>query len=364
MLDELNIFDCAIIFFASLLLSLCLMPFTLSLLVKFDILDHPNYRKIHKKPIPRMAGISIYLSFVIPLSIYFKYFSPESSLYAPWIGILLGSTFAMLIGCADDIWNVPAIIKLFSLFLLTLLIWHFGVITNLPVNLWLGLHAHWIHVVFNLFITMLWLVGITSALNALDHMDGMAGAISITAAISYFFVSIQSGQLTWALISLGLIGSILGFLNFNWHPAKVFMGDSGSFFLGFCLASISILGGWSSDPIKASIIPIAVMSIPIFDLGYVIMARRMKGVTHSIAESITYCGKDHIGHRLTDLGFSQPMAVSIVCLLAASVSISALTIRQVSYLESALLLIQIIMIYSTVAFFMEVSLKAKKLEKK
>jgi len=363
MLNEINFFDCTLIFASSLILSLSLMPVTVYFLVKFDILDYPNYRKIHKKPIPRMAGITIYFSFVIPLAFYFKYLSPNSPLYAPWSGILLGSTFALLIGCADDIWNVPAVLKLFFLFLLTLLIWRFGVITNLPINRLTGLHLHWVHVVFNLIITMLWLVGITSALNALDHLDGMAGSVAVTSAIAYFFVSIQSGQFTWTLISLALMGSLLGFLKYNWHPAKVFMGDSGSFFLGFCLASISILGGWSADPIKASIIPIAVMSLPIFDLAYVIIARRFKGITHSIAESIAYCGKDHIGHRLTKLGFSQPMSVFIVCLLAATVSISALTIRQVNYIESALLLIQIIMIYSTVTFFMEVILKRKNLKK-
>jgi UDP-GlcNAc:undecaprenyl-phosphate GlcNAc-1-phosphate transferase len=364
MLKEINFIDCALVFASSLILSLCLMPVTVYFLIKFDILDHPNYRKIHKKPIPRMAGITIYFAFVIPLAFYFKYIVSDSALYTPWSGILLGSSFALLIGCADDIWNVPATLKLLFLFLLTLLIWRFGVITNLPVSAVFGIHNHFFHVAVNLVITMLWLVGITSAMNALDHMDGMAGSIAVIAAVSYFFVSIQTSQFTWTIISLALMGSLLGFLRYNWHPAKVFMGESGSFFLGFCLASISILGGWSSDPVKASIIPVAVMSLPIFDLGYVIIARRMKGITHSIAESITYCGKDHIGHRLNKLGFTQPMAVFMVCLMAATVSISALTIRQVNYIESALLMIQIIMIYSTVAFFMEVILKRKNLQKK
>jgi UDP-GlcNAc:undecaprenyl-phosphate GlcNAc-1-phosphate transferase len=348
-----------LIFFGSLLLSLAIMPIVIRLLKKFHILDFPNYRKIHTKPIPRMAGVSIYFAFIIPLSIYFYCYNIEIS--GPWTGILIGSTFAMLIGCADDIWNVPAVIKLICLFLLTIIIWRFGVITNLPLENFLGIDNNkYIHIAGNLSITMLWLVGITSALNALDHMDGMAGTISIVAAISYFFVSVQTGQNTWALISMGLIGSILGFLRYNWHPAKVFMGDSGSFFLGFCLASISILGGWSSNPLKASIIPIAIMSIPICDLFYVIITRRIKGVTHSIVESITYCGKDHIGHRLSKLGFSQAKAVIFVCLLSGSISISALIIRHVHYFESALLLIQIVMLYLTITFFMEVILNSKK----
>ena len=350
-----------VIFTSSFLLSLLIMPIVIRLLIKFHILDFPNYRKIHKKPIPRMAGISIYLAFAIPLSCYF--FLYENSAVTPWIGILIGSTFALLIGCADDIWTVPAVIKLICLFALTILIWRFGVITNLPIEKIFGIHNQILHTIINLVITMFWLVGITSALNALDHMDGLAGSIAIVAAISYFFVSIQTGQITWALISMGLIGSLLGYLKYNWHPAKVFMGDSGSFFLGFCLASISVLGGWSSNPLKASIIPIAILSVPICDLCYVIIMRRVKGITHSMVESITYCGKDHIGHRLTMLGFSQPLAVLFICLLSSSISISALTIQHVNYIETALLLIQIIMLYLTITFFMEIILNAKKKEK-
>ena len=350
-----------IIFTSSFLLSLLIMPIVMRLLIKFHILDFPNYRKIHKKPIPRMAGISIYFAFVIPLSIYFYLF--ETSTVTPWIGIFIGSSFALLIGCADDIWNVPAVIKLICLFLLTILIWHFGVITNLPVEKFFGINNALLHTIVNLIITMLWLVGITSALNALDHMDGMAGSIAIVATISYFFVSIQTAQVTWALISIGLFGSLLGFLKYNWHPAKVFMGDGGSFFLGFCLASISILGGWSSNPLKASIIPVAILSVPICDLCYVVIMRRIKGITHSMVESITYCGKDHIGHRLSMLGFSQPMAVLFVCLLSASISISALTIQHVNYVETTLLLIQIIMLYLTITFFMEIILNAKNKKK-
>ena len=349
------------IFLVSFFLSIIAMPLVIRFLIKFHILDFPNYRKIHTKPIPRMAGISIYFAFVIPLSVYFYFYADKSA--TSWLGILIGSSVALLIGCADDIWNVPAVIKLICLFALTILIWRFGVITNLPIEKILGIKSEMFHTVANLIITMFWLVGITSALNALDHMDGMAGSIAIVAAISYFLVSVQTAQDTWALISMGLIGSLLGFLRYNWHPAKVFMGDSGSFFLGFCLASISILGGWSSNPLKASIIPVAILSVPICDLCYVIIMRRIKGVTNSMVESITYCGKDHIGHRLSMLGFSQPMAVLFVCLLSSSISISALTIQHVSYLETTLLLIQIIMLYLTITFFMEIILNSKNKEK-
>lgn len=348
----INFFYYPVVFGSSLLLSLILMPITIDLLIKYKIMDQPNQRKIHKKPIPRMAGIAIYLAFAIPLLFFFSNdVIPQSE---PWKGILFGSGIALLIGCADDIWNIPAFIKLIALFLLTLFIWHFDIITNLPVDVWLGFKNANFNIICNVIITMLWLSGISSAINALDHMDGLAGGVSIVAAIAYFSVSIQTGQIPWAMISLALIGSLIGFLCYNRNPAKVFMGDSGSFFLGFSLASIGIMGGWSTNPLKAAIIPIAILSVPIFDLSYVIIARRLNGTTKSIMESIAYCGKDHIGHRLNELGFSHNLAVSLICLIAFTVSISALTIRSSNYLESVLLLIQIIMIYIIIALYMKI----------
>ena len=345
-----------VVFISALLLALILLPITISILKKYNIMDHPNQRKIHTQPIPRMAGVAIYIAFALPIVLFFS----QEGLPDSWKAILYGSGIALLIGCADDIWNVPAVIKLISLFLLTLFIWHFGVITNLPVCKFLGFENPSLNTAVNLIITLVWMVGISSAINALDHMDGLAGGVAIVAALAYFAVSIQSGQPHWAIISLALMGSLLGFLCYNKHPAKVFMGDSGSFFLGFSLATIGIMGGWSENPLKAAIIPIAVLSVPIFDLCYVIVSRRLNGTTHSIMESITYCGKDHIGHRLHRLGFSQTLAVTMVYMIAFAIAISALTIRQANYLESILLLIQIIMIYVIITIYMEITLKKTK----
>lgn len=355
-LSLFDIFYFPVVFISALLLALVLLPVTIIILTKYNIMDIPNHRKIHTQPIPRMAGITIYIAFALPLVFFFS----QDGFPDAWKGILYGSGIALLIGCADDIWNVPAVIKLIALFLLTIFIWHFGVITNLPVCEYLGFKNPSLNIVFNLLITMLWLVGISSAINALDHMDGLAGGVSIIAALAYFAVSIQSGQSHWAFISLALMGSLLGFLCYNKHPAKVFMGDSGSFFLGFSLASIGIMGGWSANPLKAAIIPIAILSVPIFDLCYVIISRRLNGTTNTLLESIAYCGKDHIGHRLHDLGFAQSLAVPMVYLIAFAISISALTIRQANYLESILLLIQIIMIYVIIAIFMEITLRKRK----
>jgi len=336
-------------FSIAFLIALILMPITIHLLKRFKVMDIPDQRKIHTAPIPRMGGIAIYAAFAVTVILV----APEN---IKWHGIVLGGGIALLIGCADDIWGIPAPIKLFALFALTILIWRFGIITNLPISKLVGVDSELCNIACNLVVTMLWLTGLCSAINAVDHMDGLAGTISLIAASAYLAVSIQSHQLAWGIISLALMGSLSGFLCFNINPAKVFMGDSGSFFLGFSLAAIGIMGGWSPNPIKAAVIPVAVLSVPIFDLIFVILTRKFKGTTNSILESIKYCGKDHIGHRLNNMGFSQRISVFIVSLVSITVAISALTIRHTLFWESLLLLIQIFMIYIILAIFMEIAM--------
>ena len=331
------------------LLALILFPIWIPLLRKFGILDRPNERKVHKTPVPRMGGVAIYVAFALPVCLFSL---PE---HHEWHGVVLGSGIALAIGCFDDIWGVPASVKLVALFGLTILIWNFGIVTHLPVCPACVPHAKTVETVLNLVITMLWVTCVCSAMNALDHLDGLAAGVSIVAAMTYLAVSIQTDQMEWAIVSLALVGALAGFLVFNKPPAKVFMGDSGSFFLGFALASIGVMGGWSSNPLKAAIVPIVALSMPIFDLCHVLLFRHISGTTKSLREAIVYCAKDHIGHRLLDMGFSKPMALLMVCFVAGSTVVSALLLRHANYLESILLLIQIAMIYITLTVLMEMA---------
>lgn len=332
------------VFIASLILSLLLTWISIPVLKMLNIMDKPDSRKIHTHPVPRMGGFAIYIAFVAPM-INIMYFDNTEK------GIILGSGIALIIGAIDDIWGVPAVIKLLALMLLTVLVWKYGVITHMPLG------TGRLREVINLGITMLWLAGVCSAINAVDHMDGLAVGLASIAAFAYLAVSVQTNQIFWGLMSVSLIGSLLGFLWFNRNPAKIFMGDSGSFFLGFSLASIGIMGGWSENPIKAAIIPFAILSIPIIDLIYVVAMRKFTGTTKSLRESITYCGKDHIGHRFCDLGFSQARSVRIICLLSITVAISALAVKSAGNFESLLLLVQILLIYVVIFILLKHPLK-------
>ncbi|MEA2012368.1 MAG: MraY family glycosyltransferase [Verrucomicrobiota bacterium] len=330
-------------FLLAFVLALILIPISIVLLKRFNIMDQPNERKVHLTPIPRMGGIAVFIAFVIPM-ILLMFFDTAQK------GIILGSAIALLIGAIDDIWGVPATLKLLALILLTLFIRQYGVITNIIFS-----DNSIINTVLNLFISIFWITGVCSALNAIDHMDGLAGGISLIAALAYFAVSIQTGQMFWGLLSISLAGSLLGFLVYNKHPAKIFMGDSGSFFLGFSLASIGIMGGWDSNPIKATIIPIAILSLPLCDLIYVLISRKITGTTKTLKESISYCAKDHIGHRLHKIGFSDKNTARMVYLVSGTIAISALILRNTKILGSFLLLLQMVLIYIMLVALMQIS---------
>lgn len=310
-------------------------------------MDIPNERKIHTAPIPRMGGIAFFGAFLIVLifSVYHwkqQLLIRENSFDINNLkGIIIGCTCAMIIGIFDDIYELNAILKLSLLIGLTYLVSQYGVIINFPIP-YAG----------NLILTIFWIAGFTSAINALDHIDGLAAGISMIAAFAFFTVSLQTGQYFWGLVSLCMAGSLAGYLIFNWHPAKIFMGDSGSFFLGYTLASISVMGGWSENPIKAAIIPLTILSLPIFDLIYVIFSRIHNGTTKNIKESILYCGKDHIGHRVHDLGFNTPNTVRLLYLIAGSIALGALVLRKSNTLESIFLFSQIVLFYIIILIFM------------
>lgn len=306
------------------------------------IIDMPDARKAHTTPTPRMAGIGMYVAYVIPM-LAIWHFSTEQK------GIVYGGLIALIIGALDDLFRVPAIIKLITIFMLTLLISYFGVVTKFPVPYWA-----------NIVITMIWITAITSAMNMLDHIDGLSTGVSCIAAFMYLLVSLQVGGFFWGLMSASLIGSLLGFLVFNWHPAKILMGDSGAFFLGFTLAAIGVQGEWSGSALKAAIIPVAILSVAIFDMIYVFASRWINGTTRTIKEAITHCDKDHIGHRLCSIGFGIRGSVGLVYLLAACMAFSALALRDTGPIESILIFAQMVMFYLIIFIFMY---KAKKRQK-
>lgn len=321
-------------FLYALLLSYAATVLVAMMARKLGIMDRPGKGKIHKVAVPRLGGLAIFLAFVLGAMWGARGTLPEK-------GVLLGGGLVFIIGAIDDIRRVPATVKLLSLVAATLILSRYGVLLEVFRNYPL-----------DLILTVIWVVGVTSAFNGLDNMNGLAAGIAFLAAACYFFVGVQTHQYSWSLLSVALMGSTVGFLRHNFKPGRIFMGDSGSFFLGFTLAAMGVMGGWSTNPVKASIIPILVLGVPIFDLSYVVVARRGSNITHGLREMITFCGADHFSHRLVALGLSERKAVLFIYLVAACVGMGAVVMRNARPMDAILLLTQFVMVFLIIIILM------------
>lgn len=319
-----------------------------SLARRLGIIDQPTPSKLHQQPTPRLGGLSIFLGFSISLVITHVWFPLGPARWA----MLAGAALTMVIGAIDDLTarygGVPAVIKLIVLFLITCALSQVGIIINFPLPY-----------VVNLILTLIWLVAVSSAFNAMDNMDGLAGGLAVIAGGTYLAVAIQTGQWDWGFLAAAMVGANLGFLRHNFYPATLFMGDSGSFFLGFTLAALGIMGGWSTNPFKASLVPMIILGLPLFDLGYIIIRRHRAGLTHNLREIITYSGQDHFSHRVKAFGFSQKQTVLLIYLISASLSCGAFILRDTRRWEAVVLLVQFFLIMGIIFFFTQPKISKK-----
>ena len=246
--------------------------------------------------------------------------------------------------------KIRGVWKLGSLVVATLVLAHFGV--RLNVFQWLPL---------DVALTILWIVGVTSAINGIDNMDGLAAGISAIVATVYLFIAIQvwsvsrtETSLSWfGMLSAGLIGATLGFLVYNFKPAKIFMGDSGSFFLGYTLAALGVMGEWTPNRVVSCTIPVLLLGVPLFDFAYVLIARIITGETRTLGSVINHCAMDHLSHRLLWMGFSQRQAVLFIYLLCVVLGVTGILVRNsVNYLDSVLGVLQGMVVFAVVVVLM------------
>jgi UDP-GlcNAc:undecaprenyl-phosphate GlcNAc-1-phosphate transferase len=277
-------------------------------------MDIPDQRKIHTRPIPLLGGLAIYVSYV--LTIFFNFsFSIELK------GVILGGTIILLVGFFDDIKTMPATLKLVSQIAAAGAMMACGVKLDFLPNTWWGNGGE-------LVLTVIWMVGIANAVNFFDGMDGLATGLTVISALSFFVVAQLTHQSYLGYLTIALAGSCLGFLKFNFKPASIFLGDTGSTFLGFTLAGIAVMGGWAErNPKVALSLPILVLSIFIFDMVYITVARVLNGKVKNFKEWIEYTGKDHLHHRLVSLGFSEIQTVLVIYLITACLGIGGINLR-------------------------------------
>ncbi len=291
-------------------------PFTIKYAFKYQILDMPDLkRKIHKTPTPRIAGIAIYIGFLLTLLRNLQ-FAREV------LGIIIASSIIFIISLLDDIYSLSVSVRLIGQIIATFIVILFGYrITAIPQGFPL-------ENILEIFITLFWFVGITNAVNFLDGIDGLVVGFGSFCSFMFLIISLLTNQKYVSYISATLMGACLGVLPYNWYKAKTFLGDCGANFIGFILASVSVVGWWAEkNPIVSLSTPVLILSIPIYDMIYITISRIKNKKVKNLKEWLEYVGKDHIHHRLLNLNFSVPSAVGIILLITFCLGIYSIILR-------------------------------------
>lgn len=289
---------------------LIITPIVIKLCFKYNIVDIPkDSRRVHSKPMPRIGGVAIVSSMLIGFLIYYLVTKdiPSIALNEKFIGYILGGLIIATMGLIDDLFNLRARYKFVFQLVASIIVYCFGIsITGVKVPFF---HSSVIELSWwaDLPLTMIWVIGVTNALNLIDGLDGLAAGITAISATSLLIIFVStSASLEAIIISAVLVGAVLGFLPYNFNPAKTFMGDVSSNFLGFTMACVSIMGFAKGYTMLAIIAPVLVLGIPIFDTIFAMVRRFLKG------QPMLKPDGAHIHHRLIKRGFSQRQAVLIL----------------------------------------------------
>lgn len=307
------------IFVFSITLSLILTAVVRDLSIRWGVMDMPNHRKVHKKPIPRTGGVAIFASFVVTL-IAVRFFPTRLSellvLDKGLIFILAGGLVCFGIGLLDDLKGSKPLVKLsFQVFGAVL-----AYIGGIEISQ-IQIHGFVLHFgPFDVLVTVFWFVLFMNAVNLIDGLDGLAGGIIVFASFVMIILSVLKADYFTAILFTALAGCVLGFLRYNFNPASVFMGDSGSYFLGYAIAAMSILGSVKSQVAPALMIPILALGVPIFDTILSPIRRFIRG------KKMFQPDNRHIHHRIQKLGFTTKKSVSILYGISLFLCIVALII--------------------------------------
>jgi UDP-GlcNAc:undecaprenyl-phosphate GlcNAc-1-phosphate transferase len=306
----------ALIALVALTFSMVATPLMRRVALRAGVVSVPRTRDLHIAPVPLLGGAAIYAAFVVALLLFGDRFYIREL-----VGILLGATLISLFGFADDRWGLGALAKLGGQLLAGAVLVLGGTQVQLVPQPWL-----------NWALTIVWVVGITNALNFLDNMDGLSGGVATIAAAFFLLLAAMNTprQVLVGAMAAALIGACVGFLRYNLNPATIFMGDTGSLFIGFVLAALAIkLRFLGNTPLVTWMVPVCVLALPIFDTALVVVGRLRRGVN-----PFTTAGKDHLSHRLHALGLTRREAVLTCYLLAGACGLVGVYLTQARPLEA------------------------------
>ncbi len=310
------------------LVALISTPVVKSLAFRVGAVDIPkDNRRMHDHPIPRMGGLAIFFGFILSVLIFLP-LTPELQ------GMLLGSVIIVILGILDDIFALPAMPKFIVQILAALVaVLHGNCIEFLSNPNIFSSELYWELGWLKIPITVLWIVGITNAVNLIDGLDGLACGVSTISSMTLLVIALIVAEPDVALLMGALSGACIGFLPYNLNPAKIFMGDTGSTFLGFILAVVSIQGLFKFYAIISFAVPFLMLGLPIFDTCFAILRR----VSHG--QSPMSPDRGHIHHRLIDMGFSQKQAVAVLYIISAILGLSAVVLTTIGVVRAMLFLL-------------------------
>ncbi|MDW7674356.1 MAG: MraY family glycosyltransferase [Bacillota bacterium] len=297
-------------------------PLVKKLAFKIGAVDAPNHRKVHSKVMPRMGGLAIYLAFIAAVLVGLP-------LSESLMGLILGATIIVAIGILDDIRDISPKLKLLGQIAAALILVHFGVDVEFITNPFNGVIALGM---LSIPVTIFWVIGITNAVNLIDGLDGLAAGTAIITAITLAIVAWTEGQTVVMYAALILAAATLGFLRFNFHPAQIFMGDSGSMFLGFVLATLSILGLGKSATVISIFIPILILGVPILDTAFAIVRRYLNH------QPIFSADKEHLHHRLLAMGLTHKATVVVIYGIHLVMGLSAVLLTFLTTAQGVMIL--------------------------
>ena len=291
--------------------------------LQMGILDQPAARKIHSSPVPLMGGVAIYIAFIASLA-----FWGERSYVNEIVGIFVGATLVSIVGALDDSRGLGSYFKLAVQVVAAGIL----IISGVHVRLFSG--------IMDIILTLFWVVGITNAFNLLDNMDGLSSGIATIAAAFFTLLAAMSDQYLVGTLAAALCGACVGFLVYNWNPARVFMGDTGSLFLGFLLAAVGIKLRFPMNSASITwLIPALILALPIFDTTLVFVSRLRRG-----KNPLTTAGKDHLSHRLARLTGSRREAVLLCYLIAGAMGLASVFLTQANLQEAMVVALGVLLL--------------------
>lgn len=297
-------------FFVAMAVALIVTPLSIKAAPKIGAMDIPkDERRMHSKAMPRFGGIAIYAGLMVSLVCFaLDHYSVTS--------IMIGCTLIYILGLIDDLKNLKPLVKLTGQIICAVVLYIQGIRIEFITN-YFGEGNMMFGDIACIITTVLWVVAITNAVNLIDGLDGLAAGIAAISALCIGYVAYIHGQYTTTLAMMAIAGAALGFLPYNFHPAKTFMGDSGSQLLGFSIAAFSILGTVKSTTMVVVIIPALVLGLPIFDTLMAIIRRTLRH------QSIGTADKEHLHHRIMKAGYGQRRAVMVMYCISGIMGIVA-----------------------------------------